>query len=882
MSARPSGTVTFLFTDIEGSTRLAQSHRDSWEALRQRHHEILAQGFDAENGFTFQIIGDAFCVAFDNPGDAIRAAVRAQRALTAEPWGETPVRVRMGIHTGQAREQNGEYTGYLAMSSVQRVMSAAHGGQVLVSQSAFELVQDDMPEGVASRDLGQHRLKDLQRPRHIFQLIIPGLPTDFPAIKTLDVHPHNLPIELNSFVGREQEIEEIGKLLQGSRLVTLTGVGGTGKTRLAVHAAAEILADFGDGAWLVELAPVSDPALVAQAIGAAMAVPEQPGRPYMEVLTERLSTRMLLLLLDNCEHLIDSCAQVAQGLLLGAPQLRILATSREALAISGEAAFPVRSLPLPSAAKVTAAELADSDAIRLFCDRAAAASPGFALDNGNATDVARICQRLDGIPLALELAAPLVKGLHASQIADQLDHRFRLLTGGSRTALPRQRTLQAAIDWSYKLLDDDERLLLRRLSVFQGGWSLEAAVAVCGTEGLDPGAILQLLLRLVDKSLVVSETTSSPSRYYMLETIRQFAQDRLEESGEAVPARRRHAEWLVDWAESMARELHGGPTQVQRFAELETEPGNIEAALVWALQGGDKDLGLRLGGAILYFWWRGGHWFEWERWMKLAAGNLEGASGSALAAAHLALGAGYLYVQRDPQQGQRHIERALALYQELGDRFNTAWSLMWLATLSYANLTDPEVYERFAAKMHEALAVFEALDSKPGIAQALTNLGLGKHLHGDLIGARAAHEQSLAIARQIGDVTREEIQLSNLGSVALESGDLETAQRLYKMSLSATWERRNFPNLVNALANFEDVYEKRGDAARSAMILGAMDAVTEAPGVRLQPITQQGVDAATARVKDKLGQAQFELLRKEGRQLTPEQAVRLAMGDEKI
>jgi predicted ATPase len=837
---------------------------------------------ETEGGFVFEIIGDAFSVAFPSPAGAVRAAARAQQDLNAEPWGDAPIRVRMGIHTGEAEAVEGHYRGYLALSSVQRIMSAGHGGQVLLSPSTFELAQEGLPDGVTTRDLGTHRLKDLQRPQQLFQLVLPNLPSDFPALRTLDLRPHNLPIQLTSFVGRDRELREITDLLHQARLVTLTGVGGSGKTRLALQVGAEMLQEFPDGVWLVELAPLADPDRVPEAVAAALSVHEAPGHPLLELLRDFLRTKHLLILLDNCEHLIEACAHVADDLLRAGAGVRILATSREALAIAGESAFQLQSLSLPASAAPSAAEAAPAEAVRLFCERASAARPGFALDDQNASSIVRICQRLDGIPLALELAAPLVRGLGPEQIAARLDDRFRLLTGGSRTALPRQRTLQAAIDWSYKLLSDQERLLLRRLAAFSGGWRLEAAESVCGTDALDRRQILDLQLRLIEKSLVISDVTAKRPRYQMLETIRQYAQERLDESGETEGIRRRHATYFVEWAEGMAIELRAGPTQLQRFEELKPESGNIEAALAWSLEGGDAELGLRLGGTIFYYWWRGGHWREWERWMHLAEGRLGGASEVTRAAALVALCGANYYVTRDPERARQQAEEALSIFRRLGNDQDTAWANIWLNVYYDDRVTDADEYARCVARAEESLRLFQASANKAGVAQALTGLGIMANMRGDMQRAREAGEQALAIAREIGDQIRVEIQLMNLGSVALRTGDYERAGSLYRDGLLSAWSRRNLPSTLSALATFVLLAIARHRRPRAVRLLGAVEAFSENTGVRLQPTGQIELDRDAAPLRPQLGDEVFEALLAEGRAMTIEQAIEYTLREEDI
>ena len=481
MANPPTGTVTFLFTDIEGSTKLWELYPDAMKVALARHDIILRQAIESHGGVVFKTVGDAFCAAFSSAPAAVEAALAAERALFSERWGETgAVRTRAALHTGNAESREGDYFGP-TLNRVARLLSTGYGGQILLSLPAQELVRDHLPEGTELRDLGEHRLKDLIRPERIYQLAAWGLPADFPPLRALDPQRTNLPIQPTSFIGRRQEMAEVRRLLTATRLLTLTGTGGVGKTRLALHVAADLVDAYRDGVWLVELASVTDPALVLQAVAAALGVREQPGRPLRDTLIDFLDARHLLLVLDNCEHLVAACAQLADAVLHACPTVTILATSREALGVGGELTWRVPSLPAPDAQHPPPLEhLTQYEAVRLFIDRAVFALPSFTVTNANAPAVAQICWRLDGISLAIELAAARVKLLAPEQIAARLDDRFRLLTGGSRTALPRQQTLRAAIDWSYDLLSEPERTLLRRLSVFAGGWTLEGAEAVCG------------------------------------------------------------------------------------------------------------------------------------------------------------------------------------------------------------------------------------------------------------------------------------------------------------------------------------------------------------------------------------------------------------------
>ncbi|HEY7461690.1 MAG TPA: adenylate/guanylate cyclase domain-containing protein, partial [Gemmatimonadota bacterium] len=504
-----SGTVTFLFTDLEGSTQLWERHPKLMPAAVSRHDELLREAVLRHGGHVFKTGGDGFCVAFDRAADALAAALDAQHALASESWGEVgALRARMAVHTGAAEVRDGDYFG-AALNRSARLLAIGHGGQVLVSQTTFDLVRDALPADAELRDLGAHRLKDLQRPEQVYQLMHPTLGADFPALRSLEAVPHNLPLQLTSFVGRERELDLLRGQLSGARLLTLTGPAGSGKTRLALQLAAEVLEHYPDGIWFLDLAALTDPALVAQTAASALGLKEQTARSPLDVLADHLKSRRLLLVLDNCEHLIGACAALAERLLRAGPDVRILATSRESLSVAGEVAWPLPPLATPDPRRLPEYQPADAltqyEAVRLFIDRALLVQPTFAVTNANAPAVAQVCQQLEGIPLAIELAAARVKVMTVEQIAARLSDRFRLLTGGGRMATARHQTLRAAIDWSYDLLSEPERLLLRRLSVFAGGWTLEAAEAVCAGEGIEGWEVLDLQTHLVDKSLVLVE-----------------------------------------------------------------------------------------------------------------------------------------------------------------------------------------------------------------------------------------------------------------------------------------------------------------------------------------------------------------------------------------
>jgi predicted ATPase/class 3 adenylate cyclase len=575
MRERPSGTVTFLFTDIEGSTRLWEEQPEAMKRALVAHDRILRDAIEHNDGYVFATGGDSFAAAFARVNDGLLAAVEAQQALASEEWGKTPIRVRMALHSGEAEERDGDYFGP-ALNRAARLMSVGHGGQVLVSQSVFEISSEALPEELAFDDLGQHRLKDLDRAGRIYQLLHPALPAEFAALSTLDYRPNNLPIQLTSFIGREDDIDALVVALADARLITVTGVGGSGKTRLALQAAAEVLSDYPGGVWLVELADIVDPDLVLAAVAAELRVTERQGWSVMDSLAAVIGDQHLLLLIDNCEHLVGAAAEAAAGLLERSRHLRVLATSRELLGVPGEVPFAVRSLSLPPV-EGNGEMIQDSDAVKLFVERAETAKPGFQLTSSNGVDIARICRRLDGIPLALELAAARVRVMSPEQIWARLDDQFSLLTGGARTALPRQRTLQATIEWSYQLLDEDEQAVFQSLSVFVGGFAPDSAEHVASTGQITGFAVTDVVHRLVDKSLVVAvEEPRGSIRYRLLETIRQFAADELLNSGRANDVRHCHAQAFATFAVEQEQPLRTGGHGLDA---LTVEHDNIRAAL---------------------------------------------------------------------------------------------------------------------------------------------------------------------------------------------------------------------------------------------------------------------------------------------------------------
>jgi predicted ATPase/class 3 adenylate cyclase len=858
----PSGTVTFLFTDIEGSTKLSQQYPDAMPALLARHHEILNQAIKPHHGFVFQTAGDSSSVAFHNASDALRAALDAQRLLHNESWSPIPIKVRMGIHTGAAQLQidssDNAYSGYTTLASTQRIMSAGHGGQILLSGATRELVRDVLPANTELIDLGEKRLKDLLRPEHIYQLNIAGLPVAFLPLKTLDVFPNNLPIQLTSFIGRENEIAELKHELDQHRLVTLTGSGGTGKTRLSLQVAADLLDRFDHGVWFIELAPLADPDLIPQTILSAMSISEQPNKTPIEVLKEYLHEKKALIVLDNCEHLIEASAKVTNDLLNAAPGLKVLASSREALGVKGELSYPVPSLSLPDPKHLPVFEqLSQFEAVRLFIDRALLVAPHFGVDKDNALFIAQICYRLDGIPLAIELAAARIKMMSLDQISARLDDRFRLLTGGARTALPRQQTLRALIDWSYDLLSQNERLLFHRLSVFAGGWTLEAAEAVCSGDGLETFDVLDLLSQLVNKSLVVvvEGSQNRETRYRILETIRQYALEKLAESGESEAVHGQHLDFFLSIALRFKQELHG-PQALSYVKRVNIEHDNLREAMNWAGESGQAQSGLRLGFALHYYWLTYGYWSLGRESLERLLACSEASEPSVVRADALNLAGDLATMQGDLKAAWAFLEESKAIGQALGEagKPTLGWARALLgqslihhdAAMAQRELDESIILLRAAG---ETWSFAVALDFRAVLAEsqgdleqarqlyseslvilrnmgdtwtgALATIGLGRIFYnlGEYANAAAHLQQGLEIFRILGGKHIIPDVLGHLGSIALLQGNPEQAALYFDERLSMVRELVNKSNIANALCDLGIALGHLGDHARATTLL---------------------------------------------------------------
>jgi predicted ATPase/class 3 adenylate cyclase len=745
MAELPTGTVTFLFTDIEGSTRLLQELGDEYVAVQDGHCQILRRAIAGGGGVEVSTEGDSFFAAFPTAEGAVRAAVSAQRDLAGHPWPRgKAIRVRMGLHTGEGVPREGDYVG-IDVNRTSRIAAAAHGGQVILSGATRGLAERSLPEGTSLRDLGEHRLKDIDEPDRLSDLVIEGLPSDFPPPRTLDARPNNLPLQLTSFVGRTEEIAEVRRLLGGTRLLTLTGAGGTGKTRLALQVASETLTDYRDGAFFVDLSSVTDPALVLSSISKALGVPEVPGQPVVEAVKAHLLDKDLLLVVDNFEQVTEA-SPIVEDLLTATPGLKILVTSRVVLNLRGEQECVVPPLRPPDPQRLPdLPTLLQIEAVLLFTQRALAANPRFRITEENAPAVAEITARLDGLPLAIELAATRTKLLSPQQMLPRLQSRLAMLTTGTRTVPQRQRTLRDAIAWSHDLLDDAERRLFARMAVFTGGWTLEAAEAVCAPDDIGLDA-LDGLTSLVDKSLIRrAELPDGSFRFSMLETIREFALEQLTAGPDLDPMFRRHADHFLALAVEAEPHLTAGD-QLEWLDRCEMEHPNIRASLRWAIEGGEADRALGAAGALWRFWQQRGHLAEGRAWFAEILAMPSGQGPSAARAKALIGAGGIAWWQQDRLAAGDFYEKAVVIERELGDPGGIAEALYNLAFVVAG-----DDLERASNMLEESLALFRQTGDERGVAQVLPMLVMRDARAGSWGRVVASLEEVMTIWRRLGD-----------------------------------------------------------------------------------------------------------------------------------
>jgi predicted ATPase/class 3 adenylate cyclase len=937
----PSGTVTFLFTDIVDSTPLWEKYPDAMKSALAKHDSILRETIETNCGYVIKTTGDGVHAVFATALDAILSAIAVQRNLQSvirtdsavpipsDSTADLQLKVRVGLHTGEAELRDGDYFGQ-TLNRAARIMSVGHGGQILISETTMQIAREHLPKEVSMNDLGQHHLKGLLQPERIFQVSTPGLPQKFPSLKSLAYATNNIPAQLTSFIGREREMAETTKRLENARLLTLIGPGGTGKTRLSIQLGTEMLPHFTDGVWFIELAPLADPALILQTIASVLGVRAQVGMPLANIVNDFLRAKNLLLILDNCEHLVEDSAQLADEILHNAPHIKIIASSREALGIAGETVYRVPSLSSPNQAphtgisQVTREALLGFESVQLFVERASAANPKFQLTDENASSVAQICSRLDGIPLALELAASRVSAFTPEQIAKRLDDRFKLLTGGSRTALPRQQTLRALIDWSYDILTPDECTLLKRLSVFAGGWMFEAAETM-----FDDMDVLELLPQLVNKSLVTMDDEGDGPRYSLLETIRQYARDKLLESGEAAEVRNRHLAYHVQLAEEAEPHLYkiGALKWVTR---LEAEYDNVRTAIEWGLDH-DPLRVLRIAGALPNFWYRRGYESEGIRWihealermknqpevqddpstssgqgrerlatiarawqavsfMSFSQGDMPKATAAADTCAAFARQLGdkemlavVLTFSAASRMMSGHFEELDAMMSEIvgivEESNNTYARGMTYGMLGSRLLMTGRDLERAHELINKGLGLLKGSENHFGHTMVLLGLAMGARFNGRFEEARAGFVPLIPIFHDFGDHHRSNMVRSELAHIERLDGQHDKAKTMYRETI-LEWKRLGHRAAVaNQLECYAFIAKAQEQPERALKLLGAAEALRELISIDMSQLERVEYEREVADLKANMDEKVFAQLWALGRSMTMDEAIDLALNE---
>ena len=911
----PTGTVTFLFTDIEGSTQLWEKYPEAMKTALAKHDSILKDAVESNNGQIIKTTGDGIHAVFAKTLDAVNATLVSQHKLQSiyiDKPNSIFIKVRMGIHTGEAELRGGDYYGSTPNRAA-RIMSAGHGGQILISETTFHIAQEHLSADTNVIDLGEHHLKGLKQAEKIFQISARNLLQEFPALKSLTHATNNLPTQLTSFIGREHELAEVQSKLEDGRLLTLIGPGGTGKTRLSIELGNQLLPSFEDGVWLVEFAPIADPSLILQTIASTFDLGEVPSVPLKVLVHDYLREKELLLILDNCEHLIEASAEVADELLHVAANIKIVASSREALGINGETVYRVPSLSLPDEVEFRKETAMGYESVQLFVERASQANRKFQLSDENAPAIIQICRRLDGIPLAIELAASRITAFSLEQIAKRLDDRFKLLTGGSRTALPRQQTLRALIDWSYDLLEHPEKALLRRLSVFAGGWTFEAAEMICNNVD-----VLEYLPRLINKSLVVINDEGYEPRYSLLETIRQYARDKLLENGEGEGTRDRHLAYFVEMGEISVPEIFNKEKELEWLNRLETEYDNFRTAIEWGLSS-DPFAVARLVYSLTYLMVITSYAGEGHRWGVEALEKIKllRDSGHVLTTeekvykARLLVSMGIMsFSMGDNPSTIREADEATNDLRSLGDKQPLALAMAFLAA---ACLITGNV-DRAIQVSEEALAVAEELGDKYVLGSVLSATSrVEAFAKGDFPKAIEMHEKAGRLLKEHGSRWSYGINMYGFGNLYTLQNQFEEAREKYKIAMQTMQElgsHRNVNMIKSDLAHIlrqEGNYQQAisayqetikewqrmghraavahqleclafiaralGQAEKSVKLLGAAEAIRERIKIDMTIQEHAEYDSEVAKLKANMDEEMFASLWVDGRSMTMSQAI---------
>src|SRR5579872_2560308 len=892
-SSLPAGTVTFLFTDIEGSTQRWESHRGEMAHAVARHDDLMRRAIEKHGGFVFKTVGDAFCAAFGQPQDAVESAIDAQRALAKEDFASIGgLRARMAIHTGSVQQRNADYFGP-TVNRVARLLAIAYGGQVVVSGAATDLLQGCLPAQTTLRDLGEHQLRDLAFPEHVYQLVAAGLIESFPPLRSLTALPNNLPRDPTAFVGREKELCEIKALLNDFQVVTLIGAAGIGKTRTALRVGTDLLDGSGDGVWFADFAQVVNQDYVVSTIAQVFNIQTPADRDPLDDLRLYLKNKRLLLILDNCEHVVTAVTRVVAVIVNDCPHVVVLATSREALGVHCEQVYRLPSLSVPPAESTPSSEEAlKYEAVGLFVARSAALNAQFSFNDDKAPIVAEISRRLDGIALAIELAAARTTSLSLTQLSHRLDERFRLLTAGNRAALPRQQTLRAAIDWSYDLLGDREQMIFQRVSIFKGGWTLEAATEVCAGDAMDEIEVLDILSSLVNKSLVAVEFDKETQRYRLLESLRHYGIERLRKDGEFDVIALRHAKYFAAYAQRAAETWLTLPPVAWK-AYIEAELDNLRAALEWCLeQGRDPLLGGRIAERLWVYWWyslqEGRRWLEAARasiapeddlalsvaidlalsrvlinfsWKASAHACERALAGARLLEDERTLARALFYVgeaQLDEQRfadAEASLQEARDLARRAGDDFREASALQTLARL----YLDTKHLEAARAYLTSAMRLYGGQQVERNRAIALLTQAGIERAAGNFQRAIEFTREAYSIGKQLRDGTLQMVSQASTAAYLVTAGRYEEAKKLVHEALLFSREERIGEGLASAFLSCVAVATRDRDFERAARLFGYVENATRD---RLRRLLSQSVDAdwLVGQLRDELGDERYRTL----------------------